>query len=206
MGKVEPSKRPDRDRFMTRGVMNVHVPQAHFSPAQVAGFGEEASGAAVNAEERLRAGETRLVSGSQGWIISSPFRSMGLLVSNVTPAPCSSPPRARPGAPTPSPGRPIRSPPSARRRRPKDSRTRSGNGVPMRRFQALPGPPNPRFSRGKCHPACLVAPDVAGSRPVGHPTETPEKSGESRCRVVAPRSCDGVRHVEPPGRRSAADT
>jgi hypothetical protein len=46
---------------------------------EVAGFGEEFSGAAVNAEEPLRAGETRLVPGSQGWIISSPFGPMGLL-------------------------------------------------------------------------------------------------------------------------------
>ncbi|HEY1692258.1 MAG TPA: hypothetical protein VGG39_08850 [Polyangiaceae bacterium] len=46
---------------------------------EVALFGAEATGAAINAEELLRAGETRLVPGAQGWIISSPFGPSGLL-------------------------------------------------------------------------------------------------------------------------------
>jgi hypothetical protein len=46
---------------------------------EVAGFGEEVTGAAVNGEALLQAGETRLVPGSQGWIISSPFGPTGLL-------------------------------------------------------------------------------------------------------------------------------
>lgn len=46
---------------------------------EVALFGEMAAGAVVTGEELLRAGETRLVPGSQGWIISSPFGPTGLL-------------------------------------------------------------------------------------------------------------------------------
>jgi hypothetical protein len=46
---------------------------------EVALFGSEPSGAAVNAEELLRAAETRLVPGAQGWLISSPFGPQGLL-------------------------------------------------------------------------------------------------------------------------------
>lgn len=46
---------------------------------EVALFGAEATGAAVNAEELLRAGETRLVPRAQGWLISSPFGPSGLL-------------------------------------------------------------------------------------------------------------------------------
>src|SRR5690606_14441278 len=46
---------------------------------EVALFGSEPTGAAVNAEELLRAAETRLVPGAQGWLISSPFGPQGLL-------------------------------------------------------------------------------------------------------------------------------
>lgn len=46
---------------------------------EVALFGSEPSGAAVNSEELLRAAETRLVPGAQGWLISSPFGPQGLL-------------------------------------------------------------------------------------------------------------------------------
>jgi hypothetical protein len=46
---------------------------------EVALFGSEPSGAAVNSEELLRAAETRLVPGAQGWLISSPFGPTGLL-------------------------------------------------------------------------------------------------------------------------------
>jgi len=42
-------------------------------------FGSEPTGAAVNAEELLRAAETRLVPGAQGWLVSSPFGPQGLL-------------------------------------------------------------------------------------------------------------------------------
>ena len=44
-------------------------------------FGVEQTGAAVNAEELLRAGETRLVPGGQAWVVSSPFGPSGLLHS-----------------------------------------------------------------------------------------------------------------------------
>lgn len=46
---------------------------------EVALFGSEPTGAVVNAEELLRAAETRLVPGAQGWLISSPFGPQGLL-------------------------------------------------------------------------------------------------------------------------------
>lgn len=46
---------------------------------EVALFGQETTGAAVNSEELLRAAETRLVPGAQGWLISSPFGPQGLL-------------------------------------------------------------------------------------------------------------------------------
>lgn len=46
---------------------------------EVALFGSEPTGAVVNAEELLRAAETRLVPGAQGWLISSPFGPTGLL-------------------------------------------------------------------------------------------------------------------------------
>lgn len=46
---------------------------------EVALFGSEPTGAAVNAEELLRGAETRLVPGGQGWLISSPFGPQGLL-------------------------------------------------------------------------------------------------------------------------------
>ena len=46
---------------------------------EVAQFGQEATGAAVNVEELLRAAETRLLPGCQGWLISSPFGPTGLL-------------------------------------------------------------------------------------------------------------------------------
>lgn len=46
---------------------------------EVALFGTEGTGAVVNAEELLRAGETRLVPGGQGCLISSPFGPQGLL-------------------------------------------------------------------------------------------------------------------------------
>ena len=46
---------------------------------EVALFGSEPTGAVVNAEELLRGGETRLVPGAQGWLISSPFGPQGLL-------------------------------------------------------------------------------------------------------------------------------
>jgi hypothetical protein len=52
---------------------------AGFVLDEVALFGQEASGAAVNAEELLRAAETRLVKGGQGWLISSPYGPQGLL-------------------------------------------------------------------------------------------------------------------------------
>lgn len=52
---------------------------AGFVLDEVALFGVEQTGAAVNAEELLRAGETRLVKGAQGWLISSPFGPQGLL-------------------------------------------------------------------------------------------------------------------------------
>lgn len=46
---------------------------------EVALFGSEPNGAVINAEELLRAAETRLVPGAQGWLISSPFGPQGLL-------------------------------------------------------------------------------------------------------------------------------
>lgn len=46
---------------------------------EVASFGSESTGAAVNAEGILQAAETRLLPGCQGWLISSPFGPMGLL-------------------------------------------------------------------------------------------------------------------------------
>ena len=46
---------------------------------EVAQFGAESSGAAVNAEDLLRAGMTRLVPSGQAWLISSPFGPQGLL-------------------------------------------------------------------------------------------------------------------------------
>jgi len=46
---------------------------------EVALFGAESTGAVVNAEELVRAGETRLVPGGQGWLISSPFGPSGVL-------------------------------------------------------------------------------------------------------------------------------
>lgn len=50
-----------------------------FAIDEVAQVGSEATGAAVNAEELLRAAETRLVPGGQGWLISSPYGPSGLL-------------------------------------------------------------------------------------------------------------------------------
>jgi hypothetical protein len=41
-------------------------------------IGAEATGAAVTVEELVRVGETRLVPGGQGWIISSPFGPQGM--------------------------------------------------------------------------------------------------------------------------------
>lgn len=52
---------------------------AGFVLDELALFGVESSGAVVNAEELLRAGETRLVPGAQGWLISSPYGPEGLL-------------------------------------------------------------------------------------------------------------------------------
>jgi hypothetical protein len=52
---------------------------AGFILEEVAQFGVEAAGAVVNAEEILRAAETRLLPGCQGWLISSPFGPQGLL-------------------------------------------------------------------------------------------------------------------------------
>lgn len=46
---------------------------------EVAFFGEDAAGAAITGEELLRAGESRLVPGGQGWVISSPFGPTGML-------------------------------------------------------------------------------------------------------------------------------
>jgi hypothetical protein len=46
---------------------------------EVAQFGAESTGAAVNGEDLLRAGMTRLVPGGQAWLISSPFGPQGLL-------------------------------------------------------------------------------------------------------------------------------
>ena len=51
---------------------------------EVALFGSEPTGAAVNSEELLRAAETRLVPGAQGWLISSPFGPQGLLYDLYT--------------------------------------------------------------------------------------------------------------------------
>jgi len=52
---------------------------AGFVLEEAALFGIEVQGAAVTAEEVLRAGEPRLLPGTQGWIISSPFGPQGLL-------------------------------------------------------------------------------------------------------------------------------
>lgn len=52
---------------------------AGFTFEEAAGFGIETQGAAVNAEELLRAGQTRLLPGTQGRIISSPFGQQGIL-------------------------------------------------------------------------------------------------------------------------------
>jgi hypothetical protein len=46
---------------------------------EVASFGSEATGAVVNAEAILQAGETRLLPGCQAWLISSPYGPVGLL-------------------------------------------------------------------------------------------------------------------------------
>jgi hypothetical protein len=46
---------------------------------EVAQFNTEATGAVVSAEELLRAGETRLLPGCHGWLVSSPFGPTGLL-------------------------------------------------------------------------------------------------------------------------------
>ncbi len=54
---------------------------AGFVLDEVALFGTETTGAAVNAEELLRAAEGRLLPGGQGWVISSPFGPSGLLHS-----------------------------------------------------------------------------------------------------------------------------
>ncbi len=50
-----------------------------FTLEEVASFGSESEGHAVNVEEILRAAETRLLPGCQGWLISSPFGPVGLL-------------------------------------------------------------------------------------------------------------------------------
>jgi hypothetical protein len=52
---------------------------AGFVLDEAALFGAETTGAVVNLEELLRAGETRLVPGGQGWIITSPFGPSGLV-------------------------------------------------------------------------------------------------------------------------------
>lgn len=57
-----------RNRWMTGAVLE-----------EVAQFGAEATGAAVNAEEILRAAQTRLLPGAQAWLISSPYGPQGLL-------------------------------------------------------------------------------------------------------------------------------
>lgn len=46
---------------------------------EVAQFGVESTGAVINAEEILRAAQTRLLPGCQGWLISSPYGPQGLL-------------------------------------------------------------------------------------------------------------------------------
>jgi len=46
---------------------------------EVAQFGQESTGAAVNVEELLRAAETRLLPGARGWLASSPYGPQGLL-------------------------------------------------------------------------------------------------------------------------------
>lgn len=51
---------------------------------EVAQFGAESTGAVVNVEELLRAAETRLLPGCQGWLISSPFGPEGLLYQLFT--------------------------------------------------------------------------------------------------------------------------
>lgn len=50
-----------------------------FALEETALFGSDVTGASVNAEELLRAAETRLLRGGQGWIVSSPFGPQGLL-------------------------------------------------------------------------------------------------------------------------------
>ena len=57
---------------------------AGFCLDEVALFGSEPTGAVVNAEELLRAAETRLVPDAQGWLISSPFGPQGLLYQLYT--------------------------------------------------------------------------------------------------------------------------
>lgn len=52
---------------------------AGFTLEEVAGFGVEGMGAAVNAEALLRAGETRLLPRTQGRVPSNPFGQHGLL-------------------------------------------------------------------------------------------------------------------------------
>jgi hypothetical protein len=52
---------------------------AGFILEEVAQIGTDATGAAVNAEEMLRAARTRLLDGCQGWLISSPYGPSGLL-------------------------------------------------------------------------------------------------------------------------------
>jgi hypothetical protein len=48
---------------------------------EVASFGSDSTGAVVNAEDILKAAETRLLPGCQAWLISSPFGPVGLLWS-----------------------------------------------------------------------------------------------------------------------------
>jgi hypothetical protein len=52
---------------------------AGFTYEEASGFGVEATGAAVNAEELLRAGQTRLLPRTQGRIITSPYGQQGLV-------------------------------------------------------------------------------------------------------------------------------
>lgn len=52
---------------------------AGFTLEEAAGFGIESQGAVVNAEELLRAGQARLLPGTQGRIITSPFGQAGLV-------------------------------------------------------------------------------------------------------------------------------
>jgi hypothetical protein len=85
--------------------------------------------------------------------------------------PNSIPPRQFLAFPDPARPRdfPNRSLPAERQQPLHDFRTRSGNGVPPQHFSGTSWPFESSLFSGKRPPACVVAPDVAGSNPVGHP-------------------------------------